>query len=233
MSIEVKNTKWKELFDNQMSKKATNAPAEEQIHSYYFIYDCDVNQVSFINSAFETITNYSAKNFTVEQLIDSIHPDDQPYFFSCEEKGLEFTNSLSFNDHFQYIQSYSYRIKCKNDQYIWIKQQCQALEVNTQGHLTKTLVIHQRILENDFQRPINDFRIFDKSRNTYLDVENCYNLTKRELEILELIKNGFSSQEIGSQLYTSKYTIDTHRKNILKKTNSTNFLELIKKLSFA
>lgn len=233
MSLKIKNEKWKDLFEQQKSQTASNAPTVDKIDSYYFIYDCNINQISFINSAFENITGYDSKTFTVEQLIDMMHPDDQPYFFNCEEKGLQFTNKLSFNEHFQYIMGYSYRIRTVEDNYIWIRQQCQALEVNTQGHLTKTLVIHQRISECNFERPINDYRIFDKSRNIYLDVENCYNLTKRELQILEEIQSGLSSSDIANKLFTSKYTIDTHRKNILKKTNSANFIELIQKLSLS
>lgn len=233
MSTKIANQNWKKLFDNQMSQKASNKPLSEKIDSYYFIYDCDINQISFINSAFETITNFNSKEFTIDKLINIIHPEDLPYFFACEEKGLQFTNSLSFNEHFQYLMSYSYRIRTYDDCCIWIKQQCQALEVNNQGHLTKTLVIHQRIMDETFERPTNDYRIFDKSRNIYLDVENCYNLTKRELEVLELVKIGLNSAEISDKLFTSKYTVDTHRKNILKKTNSSNFIELIKKLSFS
>jgi len=215
------------------SQTASNEPVKQKIDSYYFIYDCNINEISFINSAFETMTGHDPNTFTVEKLIDIIHPDDQPYFFRCEEKGLHFTNSLSFNEHFQFLMSYSYRIKIRQGKYQWIKQQCQALEVNNQGHLTKTLVIHQRISEFAFERPSNDYRVFDKTRNIYLDADNCYNLTKRELEILELIKEGSSSIEIADRLFTSKFTIDTHRKNILKKTNSGNFIELIKKLNFS
>ena len=118
MSTNIKNEKWKELFENQKSQTALNEPAVEKIDSYYFIYDCHVNQVSFVNIAFETITDYDPTKFTVEQLIDIIHPEDQPYFFSCEEKGLAFTNALSFNEHFQYLMSYSYRIRTKNDNYV-------------------------------------------------------------------------------------------------------------------
>ncbi|MBS2097226.1 response regulator [Carboxylicivirga linearis] len=42
-------------------------------------------------------------------------------------------------------------------------------------------------------------------------------LTKRENEILELIAKGRSTLEIAQQLKISKFTIDTHRKNIHKK----------------
>ena len=42
-------------------------------------------------------------------------------------------------------------------------------------------------------------------------------LTKREREILELVAKGRSSLEISQFLKVSKFTIDTHRKNIHKK----------------
>ena len=41
-------------------------------------------------------------------------------------------------------------------------------------------------------------------------------LSKREQEILRLISRGFTSQGIGNALYISRYTVETHRKNILK-----------------
>lgn len=42
-------------------------------------------------------------------------------------------------------------------------------------------------------------------------------LTKRETEILQLIAKGRTSIQIAQHLKLSKYTIDTHRKNIHKK----------------
>lgn len=54
-----------------------------------------------------------------------------------------------------------------------------------------------------------------------------YNLTEREVEIIELLLKGFSSEEIGQLLFVSKHTINTHRRNILEKTNFSNSTELI------
>ena len=231
MTNNFKNSKWKDLVDSQKSKTSNEKANNALIDSYYFIFDCSEDQISFINNAFNTITGYDKNKFTVDQLLEIMHPDDQPYFFECEEKDLEFKNQLSFNEHFNYLYSYSYRVKISTAEYITIKQTCQALEVDNRGNLTKTLVIHQRI--NDYEtRPVNDHRIYDKTRNIYLDTENCYKLTRREIEILNLVQSGLNSTEIADKLCTSKYTIDTHRKNILNKTNSTNFIELIRKLNY-
>lgn len=42
-------------------------------------------------------------------------------------------------------------------------------------------------------------------------------LSEREIEILKLVAQGFSSAEIGQKLFISPRTVDTHRNNILQK----------------
>lgn len=233
METEIQNERWGDLFNKQKSQSTTDnlLKLPEKISSYIFIYDCFANSILYVNSSFESMTGYNAAQFNLNFLIDMIHPEDQPYFFSCEERGLEFTNSLNFNEHFKFKMSYSYRIRTADNSYILIQQECQALEVNESGHLTKTLVIHKR-KEDNTERAKDDYKIFDRSRNIYINDENCYNLSKREFEILNLIKDGKSSAEIAESLFVSKNTILTHRKNILNKTNSSSFLELISKISY-
>jgi len=53
-------------------------------------------------------------------------------------------------------------------------------------------------------------------------------LTARELEVLKLIAEGLTNSEISDQLFTSKRTIETHRQNIIAKTQAKNTAALIK-----
>ncbi|MFD2515138.1 response regulator [Pontibacter locisalis] len=53
-------------------------------------------------------------------------------------------------------------------------------------------------------------------------------LTKRELEILNLIAEGLTNADIAERLYTSKRTIETHRQNLLEKTQTKNTATLIR-----
>lgn len=53
-------------------------------------------------------------------------------------------------------------------------------------------------------------------------------LTKREKEILEMIAEGLTNQEIAAQLFLTTTTIDSHRKNMLTKFNAKNTAALIK-----
>jgi DNA-binding NarL/FixJ family response regulator len=56
---------------------------------------------------------------------------------------------------------------------------------------------------------------------------NDPNLSEREIEILQLICEGLSNQEIADKLFISKRTVDTHRSNILDKTGTNNTASLV------
>jgi DNA-binding NarL/FixJ family response regulator len=53
-------------------------------------------------------------------------------------------------------------------------------------------------------------------------------ITKRESEILKLIADGLTNQEIALKLFISTFTVDSHRKNLLLKFNAKNTATLIK-----
>lgn len=53
-------------------------------------------------------------------------------------------------------------------------------------------------------------------------------LTRREKEVLELIADGLTNNEIAQKLFISVSTVDTHRKNLLAKFDARNIASLIK-----
>jgi two-component system nitrate/nitrite response regulator NarL len=55
-----------------------------------------------------------------------------------------------------------------------------------------------------------------------------FQLTKRELELLQLIKQNHTNQQMADHLHLSIYTVETHRKNIMQKLNLKNPVELTK-----
>jgi DNA-binding NarL/FixJ family response regulator len=52
-------------------------------------------------------------------------------------------------------------------------------------------------------------------------------LTNREMEVLELICQGYSNQEISEKLFISQRTVERHRSSLLFKTNSKNSISLV------
>lgn len=57
---------------------------------------------------------------------------------------------------------------------------------------------------------------------------NKGSLTERELEILQLMAKELSNQQIANTLFISERTVETHRKNIFRKTQTKTLVGLMK-----
>ncbi|OOQ60749.1 hypothetical protein BC343_24250 [Mucilaginibacter pedocola] len=53
-------------------------------------------------------------------------------------------------------------------------------------------------------------------------------LTDREIEIIRMIEQDFGNKKIADMLFISERTVETHRKNILRKTNTQSVVGLLK-----
>lgn len=53
-------------------------------------------------------------------------------------------------------------------------------------------------------------------------------ISKREIEILRLIANEFTTKEIANELFISRHTADSHRKNLMNKLKVKNSAGLVR-----
>lgn len=53
-------------------------------------------------------------------------------------------------------------------------------------------------------------------------------LTVREIEIISLIEKEYNNKQIAEALFISERTVETHRKNIFRKTNTNSVIGLVK-----
>ena len=79
------------------------------------------------------------------------------------------------------------------------------------------------VREKIFTTATKDYSKLNKYKPTILDL-----LTEREIEIITLIALEFSGKEISEKLYISTNTVETHRKNIMKKLKAKNTISLVK-----
>jgi two-component system, NarL family, response regulator NreC len=56
-----------------------------------------------------------------------------------------------------------------------------------------------------------------------------YYLTSKEREVLTLVSSGLTTKEIADRLNISHHTVESHRKNLLRKCQAKNSAELIQK----
>lgn len=111
----------------------------------------------------------------------------------------------------------------------------QMIKNGADGYLLKSASL------NDFKAALNGVRngkvVFCKEVQKIIDkigisdIKKIPTLTKREKEILLLLKKGKSTQEISDELFLSYLTVQTHRRNILNKFNVSNIIELLNIMS--
>jgi two-component system response regulator NreC len=107
-----------------------------------------------------------------------------------------------------------------------------------QGYLLKSATIEEllsaiRAVENGgtfYSKDVDINVKEDDARNTIIiDSKKIDDiLTKRELEILQLICKEFSNSEIAEKLFLSVGTVETHRKRIISKLGVNNTVGLVK-----
>ncbi len=108
------------------------------------------------------------------------------------------------------------------------------LQIGAKGYVTKNsskeemimaiLEVHagNRYICDEIKNNISEL-VMDDTRDT----PNVNALTEREIQIINLIKEGQSSKEIASNLNISLKTVEVHRHNILKKLKLKNSASLV------
>lgn len=64
--------------------------------------------------------------------------------------------------------------------------------------------------------------------NNVWQIAQKFDLSERELEVLQLISDGFTNLEIADKLFLSKRTVEGHRQSLIDKTKTKNSASLVK-----
>lgn len=203
---------------------------------YYFIFAPSMNKIEFVSPEMTSILGYQPSEFTIEKILSIIHPDDLPYFIDFENTVIDFKMKLPPDKVMKYKTRYNYRIKKNNGEYIHILQQSTTIQTDEEGAILRNFAINTDIShlrrKSDTKMTLSFIGL--EGEPSFIDVDHqrkfieasCI-LTPREMEIVKLIANNQSSQEIANKLKISTETVSTHRKNINNKTGTKNALELV------
>lgn len=114
-------------------------------------------------------------------------------------------------------------------QYKLIQQSSDESVIGFYGFLSKVPIASEERIIQKIEVLDNEKKAWETSSNLefYLNIDENKLLSKREIEILKWIAEGLNSEEIASKLYISVHTVKTHRKNMLKRTNSSNSSDLV------
>lgn len=103
-----------------------------------------------------------------------------------------------------------------------------AVALGAKGYLLKTIGAEEmiRVFNQIHNGKINFYDSLSKFMSNTIG-QNKKRLSDRELEIARLVCQEYSSEKIASELNLSLHTVNTHRKNILRKIDAKNAIDLM------
>ena len=216
----------------------------------------DLDQYLPYSSTFFCITNtqslefeYISKNFKACLGLDSnllekggmryfwsrLHPDDLEIWIKALNELMEFTLGKISKDNRQNANyTWNYRFKNAAGVYVNLIQNTTPLAFDSHGKPIIGLA-HYTVLHSDIKMDISASAKLLNENNEY---ETIYfnnfgqkilgsGISNRERDVVRFLILDLSSKEISKKLNISSHTVDTHRRNILKKLNVSSTGELI------
>lgn len=197
------------------------------------IFDYCKRQMVFYSSNFGSILGYAPSDYeeTGQQFFAAkIHPDDALVLSLNSVSILKIFNLFSSDEKLNHKMISEYRMMNAQNQYVRMVEQYQVLKLDQKGQLWLAFNIVDISPNQDTTEPgkcqLLNFRT-GKIVPLEAPKKATFELTKREREILELVKNGMLSKEISSKLSISVHTVNTHRQRFLEKLGANNSMEAI------
>jgi DNA-binding NarL/FixJ family response regulator len=91
----------------------------------------------------------------------------------------------------------------------------------------RKIMEHDYYFDNELGSVIRDAILWDKNSNLYFDFSKSVTFTKQEVEIIKMVCREMSTKQIANSLFISSRTVDNHKKNIMNKTQTKNFVGVI------
>lgn len=207
----------------------------ETSNSLITVFDLFKKKHVFQSSNFETFLGYKKNEFEKggEYFIDSkIHVDD---YIALLQNGItlfELLTSITSEQRLNCKLINEFRILNASNRFIRIIEQQQTFELDKKGNVRLALSIldispNQNINES-LKAQILNFKTGEIIPLFQSKFKKNMTLTKREIDILNLVKDGKLSKEISDKLFISVHTVNTHRQKILEKLSVKNSMEAIK-----
>lgn len=204
--------------------------------SFFLVFNTKTNLMEHVSPEITSILGYKPEEFTVNLLLEIVHPDDSEFYEKAHAKAVEFYSTLPPELFLEYKYTATFRYRDPHGQYSQLHQTIIPIHALPTGG-TRTLAIYTDVSHLQIQGPP---RLSLISMN---GIAPCYynlNLgdgfqvvekifTKREFEILKEIVANKNSKQIADELCISLYTVQTHRKNIIRKSGCDSMQDLIVK----
>ncbi|MBP0903491.1 LuxR C-terminal-related transcriptional regulator [Mariniflexile gromovii] len=215
---------------------------------YYFILNFENITMDFVHEGLRDVLGMEPEEFTMEKCFERMHPEDLASMNEKETLVLDFFfNKIPKEDFFSYKSVYVMRIKHNDGTYKTLLHQASVFNASNDGKIEQSLCVHTDIThlnipinhnvsfistkKQSYHYAKNDkgYTIINRENNSLKTILFKDIFSKREKEIIEILSQGKTFNEIAKLLFISPHTINTHKRNILSKSGCKNTPELIAK----
>lgn len=208
----------------------------EKNKQYFYIADMLSLQILYTCQTITQVLGIEPHQLDPGFQMRGTHPDDLPRHSITRARMFQLCNDMFIESRITGIEKYavmstSLQFQHKKGNYINFLVQGYVFTVLKPVPTTYTLFVNTDIswfgpIKHGYNHYLGEdmsyFRLPDKEVILTGSI-----FTDREFEVIKLIRQGLDSQTIGEKLFISPHTVDTHRRNILKKTGHNSTSDLI------
>ncbi|HDZ09994.1 LuxR C-terminal-related transcriptional regulator [Pseudohongiella sp.] len=212
---------------------------------FYYVIDSPSLTFDRVSESILNVLGIEAKNATIQDVIDRLHPEDMEFFLRCEDMVAFFLkNCIAPEKVVKYKICYCWRLRTRDGSYRLFLLQTLTLKTTPDGALLKVFGAHADIshitstnnyklslIGLDGEPSYTDIDVFGKPAfenfRPYQFSLAGNEFSRREMEVLRLLGDGHSTTEISQQLNISSQTVATHRKNMIRKAGAKNSVDLV------
>jgi DNA-binding CsgD family transcriptional regulator len=209
-----------------------------------YLLDYSNRKYLYVDEACFDLMGYTSNYFTesgLDNYIAQWHPDDYKILNEIVyPENFNFIRTIPFHEYGDYIFSHNHRLLNARGEYITVLQRSSFIAgvdprkpagsigvVFDISHFKNDLnIVHtiEKVIKYDRgnYNKLIEKKTYPVSETVYISL-----LSKRELEILQLMSEGLNSKQIAEKMNISLNTVSNHRKNMLHKTSSKTSSEML------
>lgn len=197
------------------------------------VFDVCKRQVVFYSSNFGKLLGYSPADYqeTGQHFFESkIHEDDKRDLSFNGVTVFKLFNNFSSDEKLNHKLVNEYRMLNSKNQYTRLIEQYQVLELDKRGQVWLLIsIVDISPYQEEYKGSKSQLLNFRTGRIIPIEPSTNaqFELTKRELEVLKMVKDGYLSKEISDRLSISVHTVNTYRQRFLEKLGANNSFEAI------
>ena len=222
-----------EDFEKRLATLANTFSLLDKSASFFYLFDFVKMRYLYVSDSIRHIMGYTGQDWIErgpEWVFSTVYPEDVRRLMDLHKALFEHFYLLPASERKEYKYAWEVRVVRKDKAVIWVMQQGSFIEVDADGKpmVTFDILTDMTAFKKDKLMTLTMFKDVGKPHvKLYFPISGKEPFTKREIELIKLLSDGFSSKQIADRLNISPHTVDTHRRNMLKKCGVADSIRMV------